>query len=137
MSTNRMQARIPAAVPIGSAFVQNRKLVCNKLGRDGSGKANLTCQPGYTVHGVLYELSPAEIETLDIIEGGYRRISIQVTTGEQKRDRAETYEAEVLTHDPVPFDWYREYILTGAREHGLPEEYVWHLEQLPVRPGKA
>ncbi len=134
MNTARMQSRIPTAVPTGAAFVQDRKLVCNKLGRDGSGKANLARQPGHMVHGVLYELPPEDIKVLDAIEGGYRRISIWVNAGEKKPARAETYEAEVLTHDPVPFDWYQEHILTGAREHGLPEEYVRQLEQIQAQP---
>jgi len=134
MNTARIQARVSIAVPTGVAFVQDRKLVCNKLGRDGSGKANLARQPGHMVHGVLYELPPEDIKVLDAIEDGYRRISIRVNAGEKKPAQAETYEAEVLTHDPVPFDWYREHILTGAREHGLPGEYVRQLEQLRARP---
>jgi len=137
MSAGRMQQRIPNATVLGTARVQDRQLVCNKLGRDGSGKANLIHRSGYVVYGVLYELPPADIAELDKIEGGYRRISIQTFSWRYDPIRAETYEAEVLTDDPTPFEWYRELMLAGARENGLPEDYVLYLEQLQVRPGKS
>lgn len=70
---------------------------------------------------------------LDDLEQGFRRVAVQVRTANAARLTADTYEAELLTHDPVPFDWYRAYILEGAREHGLPEAYLRRLERLPFR----
>jgi len=134
MNTARMQLRIPGASVIGPACVMGRQLIFNKLGRDGSGKANIVCRAGRIVHGIIYKMNVSDLDALDEIEKGYRRISIWVNSREEKPARVETYEAEMLTHDPVPFDWYREHILTGAREHGLPGEYVRQLEQIRARP---
>ncbi len=135
MSTRRMRARIPSAEVVGPASIPDRMLVCNKLGRDGSGKANLVPRPGRTTHGVLYALSEAGFQALDAFETGYRRIEVCVATATGKVVRARTYEAVLLTDDAVPFDWYRAYILEGASEHGLPRAYLRHLERLPCRPG--
>jgi len=133
MSTRRMRARIPSAEVVGPASIQDRVLVCNKLGRDGSGKANLVPRPGRTAHGVLYAMSEAAFQLLDTFETGYRRVEVCVVTATGKAVRARMYEAELLTDDAVPFDWYREHILAGAREHGLPRAYLRHLECLPYR----
>ncbi len=127
-----MQAHIPSAVAMHIAYMPDRKLVCNKLGRDGTGKANLVRQRGQMVYGVLYALSPAALQVLDGFDAGYRRIKARVFISGQDPVCVQTYEAERLTDDPVPLDWYRAYIIAGAREHGLPADYVRYLEQLPA-----
>ena len=133
MSTPRMRARIPSASALRTGWIPDRKLVCNKLGGDNSGKANLVHAPGWTAYGVLYELPREALRALDAFEAGYRRITTRVFLSRGKTVRAQTYAAERFTDDPVAFDWYRAYILAGAREHGLPAGYIRYLEQLPVR----
>jgi gamma-glutamylcyclotransferase len=32
----------------------------------------------------------------------------------------------------VPFDWYRDLVVAGAVEHGLPPSYVEELAQIPA-----
>jgi len=133
ISTHRMQARIPSAMAGYTGYVPDRKLVCNKLGADGSGKANLIPRPGWTTYGILYELSPDALQVLDAFETGYRRVEIRVFLQGQAGVCAQMYVAQQLTDDPVAFDWYRAYIVAGAREHGFPATYIRYLEQLPVR----
>ncbi len=42
--------------------------------------------------------------------------------------------ATTLTDEPVAFDWYKRLIVEGAREHGLPGDWVATLERLPEKP---
>lgn len=121
---------------LGPARTHGRRLECNKHGRDGSGKANLMEAAGETVWGVLYRLSRHQLDTLDRFEGGYTRAELEVHAADATH-RAWTYVSLRLTEDPRPFDWYKELMLAGAREHGLPDEWLARLQTLPERkPGQ-
>ncbi len=116
---------------VGSAWLPNWILVCNKLGQDGSAKANIVRRQGAIVHGVTYTLNTGDFETLDRIEGGYQRETMQVYSARHVSVEVETYVAVQLTTQPMPLSWYKDYILAGAREHALPGEYLNFLDQLP------
>ncbi len=133
MCTARMKQRIPSARVIGPATLPHWILVCNKLGRDGSAKANIVRRHGANVHGIIYALNANDLEILDRIEAGYQRKTLKVISPASVSARAEAYVATRLTPDPLPYGWYKDLILSGAREHGLPESYLNFLERLPVR----
>lgn len=124
MSTARLQERIPGAVPHGAAAIAGHRLVCNKRGKDGSGKANLDPTGGHTAWGVLFEVEAAVWERLDRFEWGYERLVCAVEIG------GVTHEAQLylaLSPDSAaipPFDWYRDHCLRGAIEHKLPRAVV-------------
>jgi gamma-glutamylcyclotransferase len=86
------------------------------------------------VWGVLYEIDPAEFPTLDRVEAGYARRRAPVTTADGQTAEAEVYISSDLTGDPRPYDWYKALMVKGAREVGLPEDYVAFLEDLPAKP---
>ncbi|MAE95930.1 MAG: gamma-glutamylcyclotransferase [Deltaproteobacteria bacterium] len=130
----RMAERIPSSRPAGIARLDGYDVVCNKLGRDGSAKANLEASGEALVWGVLYELVEAELQILDRFEGGYERIQVSVTRDDGASLLAVTYQSHRITENRVPFDWYRALIVEGARAHGLPDSYVGALEALPSRP---
>lgn len=132
MCTARIKERISSASVLGPAWLPNWTLVCNKLGRDGSAKANIVSRKNAVVHGVIYTLNMEDLETLDRIEGGYRRETMQVYSAALDSVKVETYVAIQLTANPIPFGWYKDYILAGASEHELPAEYLNFLDQLPV-----
>lgn len=131
MKTERMIDRIPSAKPLGRAYIKDKKLVCNKKSKDGSGKANIVNSYNDIVWGVLYEIDTSQLSSLDRFESGYDQISLKVMMEDGSVVKAQAYISERITSKPVPFDWYKEYILEGAREHGLPSDYVKILEQLP------
>ncbi len=59
----------------------NYELLFNKLGEDGSGKANIAKRDGAIVEGALFEVTADELEKLDRYEGtptDYRRVQLQV-----------------------------------------------------------
>jgi gamma-glutamylcyclotransferase len=131
----RLSERVGRVPVLGPACIHGRRLECNKHGRDGSGKANLVETPGEMVWGVLYRLSSHQLDALDGFEGGYTRAELEVHAADATH-RAWTYVSLRLTEDPRPFDWYKQLMLTGAREHGLPDAWLARLRALPDRrPG--
>lgn len=133
MLNSQMKRRLPSARPIGIAWLDNKRMVCNKRGRDGSGKANLIESVGSITWGVLYEVDQRDLPKLDAIEGGYRRITLSVRDGNDVPVRAETYVADLTTNDATAFESYKRRLIAGAREHGLPNAYVAYLEEIPSR----
>lgn len=131
----RMRARAPSAEFVDIGRLRGWRPACNKHGRDGSGKANLVSHPGREVWGVLYRVDGGDLVLLDEVERGYRRMSFPVLVPGGRILDAEAYVSDLITDDPVPFDWYRELMVAGARHHRLPEPHIAYLESLPVRLG--
>lgn len=137
MSSARLRSRIPSVKVVGQAYLKDRKVLFNKLSTDGSGKANLVESPGDVTWGVLYEMNDSDVEQLDRIEKGYQRIKIRVWQPDGETLEAVTYQSTQLTDDPVAYDWYKDLLITGAREHHLPQNYITYLEQLTAKPDKT
>jgi hypothetical protein len=108
----------------------NARLICNKLGRDGSAKANLEPTPSSHVWGVLWSLPEKAWEELDRAEAGYERIEVEVEHDSETRS-AETYRSHHLTIHPMLRPDYKRWIVEGARQQGLPAEWITLLETLP------
>ncbi len=105
----------------------------DKRGRDGSAKANLRREAGGRVWGALYALASADWARLDPFERGYARIRIDVfLEGAEAAIAAETYRSEDRIADPRPLASYLALVVAGARERGLPREYLDALARTPV-----
>jgi hypothetical protein len=133
MATQRLQARVPSARLVAVAQLPGFRFVLNKRSRDGSAKANLARDPAGAVWGVLWSLDAVEWPRLDACEGGYERVPVDVVTSSGEPG-AMTYLSTRLAADPVAYTWYRALLVAGAREHGLPAEWIAALEALPARP---
>lgn len=95
------------------------------------GVADLLHTPDDEVWGALWVIDPAESNALDTQEGvfreppAYRRMTVEVVTPAGDRVRCRTY--QVVSPDLggfLPSPAYRETILAGAIEVGLPEPYI-------------
>ena len=135
MSTERLRGRTPSARALSVGRLMHHTLRWHKLGRDGSGKCDveLAC-PSDVVWGVLFAVSWAEKPALDAAEGlgiGYFEKEVRIVTDDGEC-RALTYHANPDRIDSTlrPRDWYKDYVVRGAREHGLPCRYVRALEQV-------
>ena len=139
MSTERLQepGRAPSAKPLGRAKLPSKRLVCNKKSTDCSGKANLIDSTEDTVWGVLYEIDSAELDNLGRAERNYTLKSLDVITDQDSLVKAYVYVSSELTEDARPYDWYKELLIKGAREYGLPASYVKYLEQITSKPYAA
>ena len=130
----RLRERIATSEPKGAARLPGHRLVCNKPGHDGSGKANLVVDPDHHVWGALYLMEPGQLDLLDRFEGGYERTPVRVEGCKGAFHDALTYRSDPGMEEMIPFDWYRGLILDGARQHDLPAAWLARLEALPCRP---
>lgn len=84
------------------------------------------------MQGVLYRLPQRLSDRLDrregVHQGGYRRESVTIQSGEQSYVGVRTY--VVVKKTPIevaPNDWYFNVVLRGAITCKLPETYCWQL----------
>lgn len=127
MSSRRLLARVPSARALGMARLDGFIWCCNKLGKDGSGKANLMNQEDSRVYGVLYEIKSKQWKQLDRLETGYQRLEVEVEMAGEKR-MAWSYQSRLITANP-PSQEYLSFIIDGLIEHKLPMAYVSELRQ--------
>lgn len=117
-----MAERIRSAKLIGVARLKDYIWCCNKLGKDGTAKANLMDQESASVWGVLYSIKAKQWKRLDQIENGYQRIEIDVDCQGEMR-RAYTYQSSLITHH-APSDLYMSLVIDGLLEHKMSADYV-------------
>ena len=144
MLTRRLTdpSRAPSAFACGVAGAPGFVVRFHKMGADGSGKCTLvaTGKVAAVAYGVLYELSDSDGAKLNRVEGvhtgGYTRCSVQLRLLDGRTTSAMTYVATDRYVDAacVPFDWYRDLVVAGAMEHGLPDLYINELTLIPVAP---
>lgn len=135
LARDRLHARVPSARFVGRARLDGYSLLFHKRGADGSAKANAfhTGLAGDCVWGAVFECSADEQAALDRIEQGYGTELVRVELDHGGMETAWIYVADPSTIDESlkPFTWYRNYVLTGAGEQGLPAE---HIEKLQAQP---
>lgn len=134
MATSRMQQRIPDAQVVGVAVLRGWKLVWDKISKDGSGKANLQSASQSETWGVLYRLPETALTHLDRIEGNYQRHTVEVETNDGEKIEAITYISEKRDEALLPFPDYKEFVIKGAQEHGLPDAYIAQINAQPTQP---
>ncbi|MCW8890489.1 MAG: gamma-glutamylcyclotransferase [Sedimenticola sp.] len=132
MSTRRLGERIQTARPVSQATLSGHALRWHKQGRDGSGKCDAfpTGKNSHCVIGVLYEIAEQEQPLLDQFEGvgaGYEVASVELCLPSGERAAAFTYRATRIDSSFLPYHWYKEHVIQGAREHALPKAYIEQL----------
>jgi gamma-glutamylcyclotransferase len=129
LSTSRLLARIPTAIPKTVATVSGYTLRFHKIGHDKSGKCDIvpTRDRNANVHGIIYDISRSDKAVLDEIEGvgnGYKIANLRVTARNGLHIEVFTYLATSIASTMKPFDWYHHFVLAGAIEHSFPEQYL-------------
>ena len=142
---------VPQAQCLGVVKVMGYKLCFhNKSMLDASGKCNIipVKDPANEVYGVLYEIPARDRYLLDKDQSlgyGNQEVTIKVYPAFHDPDSllippagvfAFTYIAhkDNIFEDLVPFTWYKELIVSGAKEHRLPADYIHRLEQCSSTP---
>ena len=101
--------------------------------------ANLVPEEGAETYGVLFELQADDLAHVELTEGvligNYRRIDVLA----EPLGRGASVAAATLVTDArdaalAPSERYRALLVAGAREHGLPADWITFLEGLPARP---
>ncbi len=129
MSRRRLSERVPSTQFVSIATLANHELRFHKSGMDGSAKCDAfeTNRLENTVHGVIFEIAASEKYRLDRKEGlgyGYGEKNVTVLSPDDEPLHAITYYATHIDSSLKPFHWYKEHVLRGARENGLPEHYI-------------
>ena len=135
MFTPRLRLRVSSATPVAIGYVRRRCLRWDKRSTDGSGKCTIdtTLQSRATVWGVLFLLKTSEKPQLDQAEGlgkGYADQRVEVVTGTGVVI-ATTYVATVRSPDLRPYEWYKAFVVAGARLNKLPRRHLLQLKRCP------
>jgi AIG2-like family len=130
LSTARLRERMPSCKPIGIATLPGHALCFHKRSSDKSAKCNAFASGNNNrVIGVLYSFDPAERAKLDEAEGvgsGYEHAMVTVINDKGRRQKVLTYLAtpDYIDDSLHPYRWYKEFVLAGSRDHGLPQDYI-------------
>jgi gamma-glutamylcyclotransferase (GGCT)/AIG2-like uncharacterized protein YtfP len=140
MLERRLKERVPSAQAIGVGQLKGHVLKWHKVSTDGSGK----CDAAHTgldadiVWGVLFKLQASEKSKLDEVEGlhkGYEEKYVEVLI-QNRYEKAQIYYATGINATLQPHDWYKDFVVAGACEHDLPNEYVAMLEATVSKPDR-
>ncbi len=125
-----MELRLSNSIFLDVGKLNNYKLLFNKLGKDGSGKANITPYKNEKVLGSVYLLSQEKLAKLGKQEKGYKTIKVPILLN-SKEIEAFTYQAESnFISDVKPFSWYLDLVLLGANKVNLNEEYIVKIKSI-------
>lgn len=131
MFTAKMRRAAPSAEMRAIGHLRGYVLRFNKHSQDdGSGKGNIasTGNPEDVVWGVIFEIDDQDRSALDRSEGGYNRITTEVLTADGQLSVV-TYVArpDRMDNSLRPYTWYKEFVVRGAEQHGLPDGYIAQL----------
>jgi hypothetical protein len=138
----RLKKRVPSATPIAPIELPGGTLHFNKAGNDGSSKCSISLTRDFnrSIWGVLYSLHYSEVHLLDKAEGvgfGYKK-SLLMVTHQGVEIPAFTYlvQDSHVSESMVPYDWYHQLVLHGARYFGFPEDYISRIESIESLPDR-
>jgi gamma-glutamylcyclotransferase len=124
----RLHLRVPSARLEGRVCLTGWRLTFHKRGYDGSGKGHLVATEAACdrVWCAVFSFPARERGPLDEAERGYGITHLSLPDG----SRAFTYLAlpERIDAEAVPYDWYRDLIVAGARHLDAPRDYLARLE---------
>lgn len=149
LDPQQMRARCPGEKIVGLAALRDHRLAFPLYSnRWGGGVASVQPAHADAVWGVLYELTESDLRELDEYEGfrapgdqhnvyDREQITVELVRPDDgsipRRVRAAAYVARPSNPSP-PSRRYLDAILTGARHHRLPEEYVAKLSAIAALP---
>jgi arsenate reductase (thioredoxin) len=137
----QMAARAPGHRVVGRAVLRDHELRFRGYGRDWAGAvATIEPAPGHDVHGVVFAITADHYRSLDGYEGYdgegaatnlYDRIPARVEMEDGDAVEVLTYRMRPAP-EGAPSRRYRDAILIGMRQHGLPAGAIAALERVTV-----
>ncbi len=119
----RLERRIGAVIDHGRVVLPGYCHGFTKLGRDGTGKGNVAPAPGRDAHGVLYEITDAQVEVLAEYEPGYERVTVPARAGSETLSVL-SFVSPMWIPGLLPSREYVGHYWRGMREHRLPLDYM-------------
>lgn len=137
MLLQRLIERIESVEVIGVHELKGFTLVFNKKStKDGSTKANIqeTKDRNDSVWGVIHKVPLIDKPILDKCEGlgnGYLLINFNLSIEDESRS-IHSYVATEYRYleEGKPYDWYLNFVIEGAIENDLPEDYIDKLKAI-------
>jgi hypothetical protein len=139
MLCSRLLRRVPSARDPRVAVLPGCAVRYRKRSVDLSAKCDLVLVGGAaTAYGVLFDIDAEQQTILDRFESvgdGYHPASVTALVRGRALE-ALTYLADDthLVEGLLPYDWYRDLVVAGAREHGLPDAYIAEQLDVPALP---
>jgi len=128
----RLAKRLSSAQLITTGLLPDWSLNFHKRGNDKSAKCSIHAG-GSGVHCAIFEISADDKLILDGIEGvsfGYSDIMLSIP---EVGDCVSYIAAESHIDDSLlPYDWYHELVVIGARTHAFPADYLERIESRPA-----
>jgi hypothetical protein len=131
MSTRRLRARAPSCRFLARGTLKQYQLRFHKRSIDGSAKCDafFTGNAEDRVLGVLFEIAPYDKPKLDRAEGlgnGYNESSVRLLLLDKSETDAIMYFSDPSYIDDklLPTQEYLQFVVDGATEHGLPDQYI-------------
>ena len=125
INLEQMAYRCPAAEAVGPVILENYELLF-RGNTKGNGVATIAHKEGCRVHGLLWRITPACEQSLDLYEGYPRLYEKEPVTVRDNKGRQFTVMAYVMTGDErwmsptMPSAFYYRGIQDGYRQNGLP-----------------
>jgi gamma-glutamylcyclotransferase (GGCT)/AIG2-like uncharacterized protein YtfP len=131
LDMRQFRRRCPGSEVVGRARLPDYRLAFTRYStKRKGGVADIVPNPGAEVWGALYHVDEPGMLALDEFENAprsYRRETVRVFDDEGVEREAVAYIAHA-TGVFAPSRMYLGLIVNGAREHGLPDDYVAALE---------
>jgi hypothetical protein len=134
LSIERLRGRVPSAKKLSTGCLRGHSLRFHKESIDGSGKCDAyqTNDDSDEIWGVVFNISDDEKELLDRAEGlghGYELKTVSISCQTQEIE-AVTYYATRINPGLKPYNWYKNFVVSGAKKNNLPNDYVELLERI-------
>ncbi|TWX71370.1 gamma-glutamylcyclotransferase family protein [Colwellia sp. C1TZA3] len=136
MSILRLQERVPSAKRLETVTLKNHRLRFDMSGsKDGSGKCDSfqTNNSEDTVIGALFEINRDEKIILDRAESlgyGYDEKIVAVQNNLGEVFNALIYCAINVDAALIPYSWYLNHVIIGAKESEIPADYLAVIESI-------
>ena len=135
MSTDYIRDYCPSARFLQRAFLPNFHIEFRRYSKDlEGGISSIIEAPGELIKGVLYDVDEKELLAMDILEDVpqdvYRRDPFLVLGEDGQWHRADLYRVSHPAGPYTPSRKYVDFMVAGAKEHGIDPEYTAKLVAL-------
>ena len=133
MSSAYLRDYCPSATFIMRASLPNYQIEFRRFSTDLQGGISTIIEaPGEMVEGVIFDIDQTEIEALDLLEdvdkGLYLRQTFFVMGEDGQWQLCDLYRVAQPSGPYAPAKQYIQWMLDGAREHGLDSTYIAKIE---------
>jgi cation transport regulator ChaC len=137
MLRDRLEERVGSVQSPRCAHLHGWRLAFHKWSpANHTLRAGIVRAPGNVLWGVVYDLTDRQVMELDryegVADGHYTKEYVTVTIGSGQEAEALVYVAgnKFIHPEGAPPQAYLDCVVDGAREHGLPEEYISTVESV-------